>query len=82
MRKDQPMKFQQYPKISTDMTENSQYITFSKTRQQIVNLSNHHIYLPPAPSIVDKMPDEDSTLIIEKSVVDCSNIDRNNECKC
>ncbi len=83
IKKDRPMSFQQYSKYNTDLNDTTQYINCNKSRQQnqIVNLSNHHIYLPPAPTIADEKPQEDSTLI-EKSTVDCSNVDKRNECKC
>lgn len=52
IKKNEPMKLQQIPKL-----ENGSNLTMQKK----VNISNHHIYLPPGPDFTPKF-EEDSTL--------------------
>jgi hypothetical protein len=63
------VSFQRIPieqKLNSSETVNEQYLAFkaisSNSKNKIINLSNHHLYLPPAPTIKEKA-EENSTLI-------------------
>lgn len=69
LRNDTPVSFKQFPGVDFEKPNenvNEPFMAFkslaSNPKSKIVDLSNHHLYLPPAPTITEKA-EENSTLI-------------------
>ena len=77
------MSFQRIPieqKLNSSEMVNEQYLAFkaisSNSKNKIINLSNHHLYLPPAPTIKEKA--EENSTLIENTINSTTNTNPNN----
>ena len=68
IKNNEPVSFQQYPLIKKNINPDEDIIRYNgqNNKSQIINLANHHIYLPPTPTMIGKL--EENSTLIEKSV--------------